>query len=79
MTKLTLTQFRLLYNAYNSNENSIRLTNRMQIKEAYNLVELMPDLFIVNRLDVADYVFHIKDLGSLLTILKYNSRHERCV
>lgn len=77
--KVSLTQFRLLYKAYNNNENSLFISNRLQVNEAYKLAESLPELFIMNRLDAGEYSFHIKSLGLVLPILKYNSKHEKDV
>lgn len=81
MKKLTLnlTQFRILYKAYNSNENTLIIYNRRDIEEAYKLIDKNSDLFLLNNMGDGDYHFHIKDLGAVLDILKYNSKYEKDV
>lgn len=70
------TQYKLIYYMYNKNQNSQLLVNSREIDQALKLCDICQDMFYSNRLSHSEYSFHIRDLGALLSLIKYNNKFE---
>lgn len=77
LKSINKTQFKIIYEMYNSNQNSKLITNSLQIDQAAKLAETWPNEFICNRMSHQEYSFHIVNLGKILDLIKYNQKFEK--
>lgn len=75
MFSLNKTQFKIISKMYIRNQNSMTLTNSVEIDQAHALLDKLPNSFVLNRMSHLEYSFHIKDLSLFSDLLKYNSKH----